>query len=118
MGYKTLSENSCAVRAPQPANAEPRCGALRLTALLRRCNFFFFFFKETDLWGTLVFSTFVGSPSSPSPLAPLLFAESHDGARRGLPSRLLRLPAQGSRRRLPSQGEITASHGGVLSTAS
>lgn len=61
MGYKTLSENSGAVRALRPANEKP--SPLFSYSDSTSKTFFFFFFKETDLSVTRVFGTFVGFPT-------------------------------------------------------
>lgn len=65
MGYKTSSENSCAVRAPPPANETPPLGAATAdsTSKTPPFPFFFVFFKETDLLVALALSTFVGDPT-------------------------------------------------------
>lgn len=117
MGYKTSSENSGAVRASQPANEKQRLDSPKAESLFKGATFFFFFLKRPTSELLRRLAPLLGLPraklrrATSTCRAPLWFTAGHAMG-------LLLPPAQGSGKRLPSEGGIPASHASALRTAS
>lgn len=111
MGYKPLSENSGAVRASPPANEKQRPGSPTADSTPKAPPFFFFFFLRPTSRLHRCFSTFVGSPTGDAAQCHFSVQKRHCGSKQGTQTGLPLPGAQGSGKRLASQGGIPASHG-------